>query len=296
MKMTEKNTGALLGTNPYNKNKEWDDEGKTGEEFVSADESMAYVKNRRTAVISDGTENEGDPAPAATPTETDTPDSKYNRTDWKKRYDDLKRHHDRRINEFKKREGELEQKVLDNQPTYTPPTTKEELEAFRKENPGIYNVVETVAHLQAQEKLESLGNTVENLQEKLALAEAEKAYAELQRMVPDFEEIRQDPAFHKWADEQPEEIQNWIYQNRSDARLAAKAINMYKADVGSPTRATSTATGSAADYVPVHKGQEQSSPEAKIWTRKEIAQLSPSQFEAQEAEIQQAYVEGRIQG
>ena len=51
MKMTPKDQGSLMAANPYNKNKEWDGEGKTGKAFVSADDSMAYVSTQKTVVL-----------------------------------------------------------------------------------------------------------------------------------------------------------------------------------------------------------------------------------------------------
>ena len=38
--------------------------------------------------------------------------------------------------------------------------------------------------------------------------------------------------FHNWADSQPMEIKSWIYENNSDGKLAARAIDLYKKDRG----------------------------------------------------------------
>ena len=51
MKMTpQEKPEGFMGSNPYNKAKEWDGENANGNEFVSADDSMAYVKKQKVAV------------------------------------------------------------------------------------------------------------------------------------------------------------------------------------------------------------------------------------------------------
>ena len=49
---------------------------------------------------------------------------------------------------------------------------------------------------------------------------------------PDFEDIRSSDDFHDWADEQPKWVQDALYENETDARSAARAIDLYKVDRG----------------------------------------------------------------
>ena len=49
-------------------------------------------------------------------------------------------------------------------------------------------------------------------------------------MRPDFAQIRQDSAFHDWVQLQPANIQDALYKNNTDARAAARAIDLYKVD------------------------------------------------------------------
>ena len=60
----------------------------------------------------------------------------------------------------------------------------------------------------------------------------EKAEAELLSIHPDFNEIRETDEFHNWAEDQPKWIQDALYENDNDARAAARAIDLYKADMG----------------------------------------------------------------
>ena len=63
-------------------------------------------------------------------------------------------------------------------------------------------------------------------------AAREKAEVELLRLHPDFNDIRDSDDFHEWADEQPKWVQDALYENDNDARSAARAIDLYKADRG----------------------------------------------------------------
>lgn len=302
MKMVPQEKGNLLGPNPYNKNKEWDDEGKTGKEFVSADDSMAYVNKPKVAIM-DKMENrveEEATATESTPQTTEEPDL-YKRVDYKKRYDDLKRHYDSKVNEFKSKEKELKDQLIANRPKYTPPKSAEELEEFKKDNPDIYNVVESVAHMQATKQLEDLQAELKELKNTLVVEEAKRAYLELKTLVPDFEQIRQDEDFHIWAETQPKEIQDWIYNNRTNVQLAAQAINLYKASRGlaqanvqKPPEVTSQSIRGADEAVSVKSRKAEPTSGEKIWTRAEIGKLSWKQYEQHRSEIDRAFAEGRI--
>ena len=70
---------------------------------------------------------------------------------------------------------------------------------------------------------------IDNLQ---ASAKRERAEVELLSFHPDFDDIRSSDDFHSWADEQPKWVQDALYENDTDARSAARAIDLYKADMG----------------------------------------------------------------
>ena len=55
---------------------------------------------------------------------------------------------------------------------------------------------------------------------------------ELAKYHPDYNDIRGDEKFHKWVSEQDSTIQGWLYDNTSNAKLAARAIDLYKVDTG----------------------------------------------------------------
>ena len=146
-------------------------------------------------------------------------------TNYKKRYDDLKKHYDAKLNEFRQREQEL---LAASQPEYQAPKSEEDLVQFREEYPDLYDTVETVAHMRAEEQMKEMRqrfSAIEQREMEIAKREAETA---LQERHPDFDEIRGDESFHDWAKEQPEQIQDWIYNNPDNVTLAVKALDLYK--------------------------------------------------------------------
>jgi len=136
------------------------------------------------------------------------------------------------------------------------------------------------------------------IEEREAAIGRKEAEATLRSRHPDFEDIRGDEKFHAWAKEQPEQIQDWIYNNPNNVPLAIKAIDLYKMETGLNTKAKqptgkSQSARSAADMVST-KTTSVDTKEPKIWSQREIAKLSMVQFDKFESEIDQAIMEGRV--
>ena len=280
--------------NPYNKNKPW----HKGEDkpFVSSNSMFFEEPSEKNKLFKSDditeVEAEGSVNTEELETRKDTP---YKKPDYKKRYDDLKKHYDNKLNEFKTREVELLNQV--QQPEYKAPKSEEELEQFKNDYPDVYEVVETVAHLQSESKAKVLEERLSKLQEReqqLVRQDAEKRLVERH---PDFEDIRNSDDFHIWAKEQPESIQNWIYSNADDADLASRALDLFKKDFGiEPTKTKSSSKPtrkSAADMVSTKTTSVEPKQE-KIWSEREIAALSMAEFDKYEKEISDAMQEGRI--
>jgi hypothetical protein len=275
--------------NPYNQKKSWHTDIE--ENFDTAD-GVFFEKpkaKKKEAIPSE---------PVEQVAEQESPkDEPYKRPDYKKRYDDLKKHYDSKLNEFKSREQELLEQAAENRPNYVAPKSPEELEKFREEYPDVYEVVETVSHLQSEEKSKDLREKLERLQsreQELIRKDAEKR---LMDKHPDFEDIRNSDDFHGWAKEQPKSIQDWVYNNADDADLASRALDLFKKDIGmdvAPKKSNSKRSKkSAADMVSTKTTSVEPQQE-KVWTEKEIANMSMDQFDRYEAEISEAMQQGRI--
>ena len=282
--------------NPYNKNKSWHEgdvkpfESSEGLYFDKPEDKNKLFKSNsiEEAVDPDNVDVEN------LETKKDTP---YKRPNYKKRYDDLKKHYDSKLNEFKVREQELIEEATKNRTEYIAPKSPEELEEFKRNYPDVYEVVETVSHIQAEEKSKDLKQKLERLQEREKELIRKDAEKRLMDRHPDFEDIRNSDDFHAWAKEQPDSIQEWIYSNASDADLASRALDLFKKDIGmdvpKETKSSSRTRKSAADMVST-KTTSVEPKQAKIWSEREIAAMSMDEFDKYEEEISNAMQEGRI--
>ena len=262
--------------NPYNMNKHW--HTPDAEKIDTADQLFFEKPKKATPKEAPETEEEVTPK---------------KRTNYKKRYDDLKRHYDDKLAEFKQREQEL---LANNvRPQYQAPKTQEDLEKFKQEYPDLYDTVETVAHMRSSEQVGQLEEQLKVIKQREAKIVKREAEADLLAKHPDFPELRQSEEFHTWAKEQPEQIQQWVYKNPDNAQLASKAIDLYKLEKGYKTQTKSQPKprGSAADMVST-KTTTVDAKQPKIWTEREIAAMSLDKFDKYEEEIRQAISEGRV--
>ena len=281
--------------NPYNQNKSWHE----GEDkpFVSSN-SVYFEEPKNRLFESDdinAVEAEGSVNTEELESKKETP---YKRPDYKKRYDDLKKHYDSKLNEFKSREQELMDEATSNRPAYQTPKSPEELEKFREEYPDVYEVVETVAHMQSESKAKVLEERLSKLQERETELVRQSAEQRLMERHPDFEDIRNSDDFHGWAKDQPTSIQDWIYKNADDADLASRALDLFKKDFGIDLPKTKSSSnkptkGSAADMVST-KTTSVDSKQEKVWSEKEIAAMSMAEYDKYENAISEAWQEGRI--
>ena len=281
-----------------------------------ADDSLAFVTPQKTMVSSmqpsldeedEAEDKEEETVEAkATHSDSDTYEEeateKFKKVDYKKRYDDLKRHYDRKLGDWKAKEKELRAEAAASRPKYKAPKTQEELATFRDEYPDVYDVVETVAHLRAEEQLAEMKAQLEVLSERESALVRRDAETQLMTAHPDFGDIRESEDFHEWASQQPDEIQNWIYRNSTNASLAIRAIDLYKKDRGISTasakaekpKKTKSKEASAAESISVKSRPAEPSDKTKIWKTSEVARLSVEQYEKLQPELDRAFREGRI--
>ena len=218
---------------------------------------------------------------------------------FKKRYDDLKKHYDSTLNKHKEEVRTLRSQLESSTKQFVPPKSKEELEAWRKEYPDVYDMVETIAINKATTQTADLEDKYKNLQLQQEQIAKEKAEVELLKLHPDFNEIRSQDSFHEWAANQDPTIQGWLYENTSNAKLAARAIDLYKMDTGqsklTKKEEKDVKKEAAKAISKTRKSTESDIPKKKVWTASEISKLKPHEFEKHEKDIDLARLEGRIE-
>jgi len=194
----------------------------------------------------------------------------------------------------------LLQKVTANQPEYKAPKTAEELEQFKSQYPDVYEVVESVAHMQSENQVSELQTRLDAMQGREAELLKQEAEKDLRENHPDFDEIRNSDEFQDWANLQPESIKDWIFNNPDDALLASRALDLFKKDIGlevqgaTQTKSNSKQTKqSAADMISTKTTSVEPN-QQRVWSEREIAAMSVAEFDKYESEISDAMQEGRI--
>ena len=295
--------------NPYNMRKSWHTENVMPTDLQNADSGLFVPNPDRNKVESSATTQTSNPEDSnqvSTATMDKVQDSAlnvetnpYNKVDYKKRYDDLKRYYDRKLGEWNSKENDLKTQLRENRPKYTPPKSKEELDSFKKEYPDIYGVVETVSHLQSENQMQTLQEEVDSLKKQNSALAQREAQLELARIHPDYNNIKESDDFHNWADSQPMEIKSWIYENNSDGKLAARAVDLYKKDRGlgldKKTETKTVQKNDGADLL-VKTNEQVQIPQTNesVYSRDDIAKMSDEEFMQYEKDIVKAQREGRI--
>ena len=217
---------------------------------------------------------------------------------FKKRYDDLKKHYDSTINKHKEELQSLRTQLESSTKQFVPPKSTEELAAWRKEYPDVYDMVETIAMNKATTQTADLETKYKDLKLQQEQIAKEKAEVELLKLHPDFNELRANDDFHAWAEQQDPTIQGWLYENTANSKLAARAIDLYKADrniVKAKKEEKDIKKEAAKAVSKTKKATDTDVPKKKIWTTTEIASLKPHEFDKFEKEIDLARLEGRIE-
>ena len=217
---------------------------------------------------------------------------------FKKRYGDLRRHSQKKEQDFQKQIDELKTQLdASTKKEIKLPKTEEEIDAWAKEYPDVAGIVETIAIKKAKEQSSILEERMKKVDEMQADALREKAEVELLKKHPDFVDIKNQDAFHDWVEEQPKWVQQALYENENDANSAARAIDLYKADMGISTKKVTTKDKSldaAKSVATTQKGNPNSSPEIGTLKESDVEKMSAREYEANQENITKAIRSGKF--
>ena len=216
---------------------------------------------------------------------------------FKKRYSDLRRHQQKQAEEFKLELASLKKQLADaTKKEMKLPKSDEDLEDWAKDYPDVAAIVETIAMKKAKEQSAALEERMKAIDEMQVSASKEKAEAELMRLHPDFDDIRDSDSFHEWADEQPKWVQDALYENDNDARSAARAIDLYKADMGMTGEKKSKKGKDAAEVVSTKNARSKPAEnEASSYLKEsEVERMSAQEYESRSDEIMEAIRSGKF--
>jgi hypothetical protein len=215
---------------------------------------------------------------------------------FKKRYGDLRRHSQQQQTTLQKQIDELRSQLQQStEKQISLPKSEEELAEWAKTYPDVAKIVETIAIKKAKEQTQALDERFKQLDERENKTSKDKAEAELMRLHPDFDVIRDDDDFHNWVEEQPKWIQDALYDNESDAKAAARAIDLYKADKGIKVK-KSTADKGAAESVNTRSSRSAPTGESTdgVFYESQVSKMSTFEYEKSQEAIAKALQSGKF--
>ena len=210
---------------------------------------------------------------------------------FKKRYGDLRRHMQEKEQEWSSKLESIESQLKEaTRKEIKLPKSDDDIEAWASKYPDVAAIVETIAIKKAKEQAAELEDRVKLVDEMRLNASREKAEAELMRLHPDFDEIRDSDDFHNWVEEQPKWVQDALYENNNDARSAARAIDLYKVDTGLTNKKKSTSNKDAARSVDTRgsRSRPNDSSNPNTILESEVSNMSAQEYERRSDEIMEA--------
>jgi len=215
---------------------------------------------------------------------------------FKKRYSDLRRHQQQQAEEFKKEIEALKSQLSQaTQKEMKLPKSDEDIEQWAADYPDVAAIVETIAMKKAREQSTALEERMKAIDELQSSATKEKAEAELMRLHPDFGDIRDSDEFHDWAEDQPKWVQDALYDNDNDARSAARAIDLYKADMGiAKTKPKSNKDAAKSVSTKDSRSKPQSDEATTYLKESAVQKMSPQEYEKRSDEIMEAIRSGKF--
>lgn len=215
---------------------------------------------------------------------------------YKKRYADLRRGSQKAKADLEARITTLESQLKQSAAQEIKlPKSDEDIDAWASQYPDVAAIVETIAIKKAREQQEGLQERIKEIDTLRESASREKAEVELLKAHPDFGEIRDSDEFHEWAEEQPKWVQEALYENDNDARSAARAIDLYKADMNIKTKKPSS-NKEAAKSVNTRntRGQPDATSNNTKMSESRVNKMSTKEYEKHQDEIMNAIRKGEF--
>jgi len=215
---------------------------------------------------------------------------------FKKRYGDLRRHMQEKEKEMASKLEALEAKLEKAASgSVEELTTKDQIKAWAEQNPKANSLIRALAEEQAAEQMKSIDSRLKEVEEMRTQARKEKAEAELMMAHPDFADIRDDDAFHTWANEQPKWAQEALYDTPDDVKSVSRVLDLYKADKGIKTKKVAPDKAAASSVRSRTASKNVEADETKNYlSESAVAKMSLKEYEAKQDEIIAAQKAGKF--
>lgn len=236
------------------------------------------------------------------------PDGTDHNDPFRDRYWNLKSHHDKTVTDLRTQVGELETRLKEiTTSTSTLPSTKEQLEKWRKDSPQAYEMVLALAREEISKVRKESDTKLDAIRGEIVKAERDQAFAKLRASVAkaggDFDSLQSDMNFHNWLATKSRMKQAAVYENASDWEAASEVFEEYlRHTAKDEKKPRKEPTG--AESIRGTNRQPQLSPDVnaggkKVWKESEVMDLvrkNPKIFDDDKFsdEIDAARVEGRF--
>ena len=221
------------------------------------------------------------------PSEDEGNQLEKDKTDWKKRFGDLRRYSQKTEDENKRLKEQLA--LLEGQTKAgnpgVPPLEPDQIKEWMEKYPQVAAIITNIAEEKTSERFSEI-ESLKTLQEEIA---REREEAVIRKSHPDFDDIVGSDAFHDWADTQPEPVQNALY--KGSASEVVWGLSLYKKEQGI---SSSTNDIEAARSVTKSKTSEPSGSTKGRWSESKVEKMSEKDFEEHWPEIQKAQREGKF--
>ena len=214
---------------------------------------------------------------------------------FKKRYGDLRRHAQQKEADLQSQIDQLRTQLDESTKKQIKlPKSDEDIEAWAKEYPDVAGIVETIAIKKSREQAKALEDKIKQIDEMQVSATKERAEVELLKLHPDFVDIREDDDFHNWAEEQPKWVQQALYENDNDAKSAARAIDLYKADRNIGKKKSTSKDAAFATNTKTSRTKPQTNDESSYMKESQVQKMSSQEYEKRADEVMEAIRTGKF--
>ena len=215
---------------------------------------------------------------------------------FKKRYGDIRKHLADKEREWETKLEQMKSQLdLASRNELVLPKSDSDIEAWAKKYPDVAGIVEAIADRKAAERSGDLDNRLKEIEKLRTQATKEKAEVELSRLHPDFSEIREDNAFHDWAEEQPKWVQDALYENTDDARSVARVIDLYKQDKGIAKLKVKNDDKAAASSISTRRSATPEPDQSSNYlTESAVNKMSSKEYDKRQEEILEAMRTGKF--
>jgi hypothetical protein len=215
---------------------------------------------------------------------------------FKKRYGDIRKHLADKEREWETKLEQMKSQLdLASRNELVLPKSDSDIEAWAKKYPDVAGIVEAIADRKAAERSGDLDNRLKEIEKLRTQATKEKAEVELMKLHPDFSDIREDNAFHDWAEEQPKWVQDALYENTDDARSVARVIDLYKQDKGIAKLKVKNDDKAAASSVSTRRGATAEPDQSSNYlTESAVNKMSSKEYDKRQEEILEAMRTGKF--